>query len=253
MKKSNKPLDAAELADAQYAEPATHSVLVRLREMIVTGKIAPGTRLRAEALAEQLQVSRTPVRSALAVFSAEGLVTYSINRGYTVSAVTIGDVLNSIEVRASLEGLSCRLCVENGWVDEELDRLVQVVRAGRAIVDRGTWSEAIEHEWYNLNWIFHRSIFHATRNTVLRNAIRMTLIYPVFGDVIRVCPSVAAHVPQRIRQISSTTPAHITRSQREHELLLEAMKKGDSELAGRLMHEHVAATKARVHSVATIR
>jgi hypothetical protein len=54
---------------------------------IVTGKVAPDTRLRAEALAEQLEVSRTPVRSALALLSAEGLVSYSVNRGYTVRAI----------------------------------------------------------------------------------------------------------------------------------------------------------------------
>ena len=75
------------LADPQYAEMATHTVLSKLRELIVTGNIAPDTRLRAEALAEQLEVSRTPVRSALALLSAEGLVSYSMNRGYTVRAV----------------------------------------------------------------------------------------------------------------------------------------------------------------------
>jgi GntR family transcriptional regulator of vanillate catabolism len=241
------------LADPQHAEMATHTVLSKLRELIVTGKIAPETRLRAEALAEQLEVSRTPVRSALALLSAEGLVSYSVNRGYTVRIVTIRDVFDSIEVRATLEALACRASIDRGWSVEEIERLASIVRQSRAIVDRGDWSEAIEFEWYQLNWMFHRSIHHAAHNMVLRNAIRMTVIYPVFGDVARVCPSVAAHIPQRFRQLSTTTPDHIRASQLEHEQLLEAITRGDANESARLMTDHVIATKKRLHEIATLR
>jgi GntR family transcriptional regulator of vanillate catabolism len=244
---------AAILADPQHTEPTTHTVLTRLREMIVTGQIEPETRLRAEALAAQLDVSRTPIRSALAVLSAEGLVSYSVNRGYTVRAVTIGDVFDSIEVRASLEALACRISVEKGWSNEELDRLAANVCASRVIVDRGAWSAEIEFEWYQCNWTFHRFIHLATHNAVLRNSIRMTLIYPVFGDAARVCPSVAAHIPQRARQLPESTPGHIGQSQVEHEHLVEAIQRGDSSEAARLMSEHVLATKVRLHALATLR
>jgi len=54
-------------------EPSTHTVLTRLRERIVTGEIPPDTRLRAEGLAAEMNVSRTPIRSALAVLSAEAM------------------------------------------------------------------------------------------------------------------------------------------------------------------------------------
>ena len=171
------------LADPQHAEMTTHTVLSKLRELIVTGKIAPETRLRAEALAEQLEVSRTPVRSALALLSAEGLVSYSVNRGYTVRAVTIRDIFDSIDVRATLESLACLQSVERGWSDADLEMLAGLTRQSRAIVDRGEWSESIERGWYDINRTFHRSIHHAAHNAVLRNAIRMTLIYPLLGDV----------------------------------------------------------------------
>jgi GntR family transcriptional regulator, vanillate catabolism transcriptional regulator len=246
--------DRAEiLADPQHAEPTTHTVLSKLRELIVTGKIAPDTRLRAEALAEQLEVSRTPVRSALALLAAEGLVSYSVNRGYTVRGVTIRDVFDSMEVRATLESLACRISIDRGWSSEELERLASIVRQSRVIVDRGEWSEQIEYEWYQLNWFFHRSIHQATENAVLRNSIRMTVIYPVFGDVARVCPSVASHVPLRYRQLSSSTPQHIHESQLAHERLLEAFQRGDSGEAGQLMFEHVIASKTRLHAIATLR
>lgn len=237
------------LADPQQTEPATHSVLMRLREMIVTGKIAPDSKLRAEALATLLDVSRTPIRSALAVLSAEGLVKYSVNRGYTVRAVTIGDVFDSIEVRATLEGMAARAAVELGWEPDALQRSADLVAQARAILDRGEWSEPIECAWYELNRQFHRSIMIASRNEVLRNAVRMTLIYPILGDAARLCPSLAASIAPRHRQLPATPPAHILESQAEHETLLTAFRQEDAALAQRLMVDHVLTTKRRLHAI----
>lgn len=237
------------LAEPQQTEPATHSVLMELREMIVTGRIAPDTKLRAEALATLLDVSRTPIRSALAVLSAEGLVNYSVNRGYTVRTVTVRDVFDSIEVRASLEGIAARTAADLGWEAQTLLHLTDLVSQGRAILSRGQWSETIEREWYQLNWLFHRGIMVASRNEVLRNATRMTLIYPVLGDVARLCPTIAACVPPRHRQMPATPPAHVLESQAEHEALLDAFRREDSEAAQRLMTEHVLATKHRLHAI----
>lgn len=241
------------LTDPPSTEPATHTVLSSLRERILTGHIAPGARLRAEALATEMNVSRTPIRSALAVLSAEGVVQYSVNRGYTVRPVTIGDILASIEVRAALEGTAARLSVDHGWSMPELALLEDCAVKGRTIVDRGDWSAQIEADWYELNWIFHRAINIAAHNPVLRNAMRMTILAPVTGDVIRTSPVVAAHVPHRLRQIPVNTPEHILQSQAEHEAILQAVKDDDAAEAERLMTAHVMATKSRVHALATLR
>jgi GntR family transcriptional regulator, vanillate catabolism transcriptional regulator len=241
------------LGEPPQTEPATHTVLTQLRERIVTGQFAPDSKLRAEALAADMNVSRTPVRSALAVLSAEGLVSYGMNRGYTVRAMGIGDVFDAIDVRAALEGLAARLSVEVGWAEDALSELEALARSGRAIVDGNTWSEAIELDWYRINRLFHMAIHRASQNTVLRNAIRMTLIYPLFGDPARLCPSVAAHVPPRLRQVPDTTPEFIQRSQAQHEQIAAAIRDEDAEAAGRLMSAHVLATKTRLHAIATRR
>jgi GntR family transcriptional regulator of vanillate catabolism len=241
------------LVDRPSTEPLTHTVLSSLRERILTGQIAPGARLRAEALATEMNVSRTPIRSALAVLSAEGVVEYTVNRGYTVRSVTIGDILASIEVRASLEGTAARLSVEHGWDASDLEFLAETASKGRAIINRGTWSAATEAEWYELNWLFHRTINIAARNPVLRNAMRMTILAPVMGDVIRTSPVVAAHVPQRLRQMSPTPPDHIQRSQSDHEAIVQAIRDDDALGAERLMVAHVIATKTRTHALATLR
>lgn len=241
------------LSDPQHTEPATHTVLVKIREMVVNGEIAPGARLRAEALATQLDVSRTPIRSALAVLSAEGLVRYSVNKGYTVNAATMGDVLQSIEVRAGLEGLACRGSIEYGWDAEALAAQADLVARGRALIDPPGWSEEREQGWYGLNWTFHRTIAIAAHNAVLRNALRMTLIYPVFGDVVRVAPSVVRHVPLKARQLAASAPAHLIESQADHEAILKAMQDGDADEGQRLMTAHVLKTRARILTTATLR
>lgn len=81
----------------------------------------------------------------------------------------------------------------------------------------------------------------------------MTLVYPLFGDVARLCPSVAACVPQRFRQLPSTPPEHIAQSQSHHEGIAAAIEAHDAILAGRLMTEHVLATRDRLHKIATRR
>ncbi|HVK79992.1 MAG TPA: GntR family transcriptional regulator, partial [Verrucomicrobiae bacterium] len=124
------PSLASDPGEPLHAEPATLSVLGRLREMMVTGAIPAGTRLRAEALATQLDVSRTPIRSALAVLAAEGLVSYSVNRGYTVHSTTLRDILDSVEVRGALESLAARLSVEFGWEAAAIDDLAAIARRG---------------------------------------------------------------------------------------------------------------------------
>ena len=239
--------------DSQRAEPATLTVLTRVRELIVTGEIPAGSRLAAEAIAQELGVSRTPVRSALAVLAAEGLVSYHVNRGYTVRDIGLRDILDAIEARAVLESRACGLSVDYGWAEEELAQLRAAVSGGATIVARGAWSEEIERDWYKLNRDFHSLIVRVSRNIAIRTAIRMTLIYPVFGDVARLSPPVAACIPMRHRAIPPVPPAHIVESQSDHERILAAIVDEDAPHAEQSMLTHVTKSKDRLAALATRR
>lgn len=248
-----KPTDHYARERGPRAEPATLTVLTRVRELIVTGRIPAGTRLAAEAIAKDLGVSRTPVRSALAVLTAEGLASYNVNRGYAVRDIELRDVLDAIEARAALEARGCGLSVDYGWDASELELLRTAVEEGRAIVARGEWSEEIERLWYQANRDFHSLIVGVSRNGAIRNAIRMTLIYPVFGDVARLCPAVAKYVPQRHRIVPHTPPDHIVESQADHEDILDAIANEEAERAERSMLAHVLKSKDRLAAIATRR
>ena len=84
-------------------------VAQRLRQMLVEGRIAPGAKLNERELSELLQVSRTPLREAIKMLAAEGLVELLPNRGAIAVSLTEEDVLNTFEVMAGLDGQDASL------------------------------------------------------------------------------------------------------------------------------------------------
>ena len=137
------------------------AVAQRLRALIVEGGIAPGQKLNERELAERLQVSRTPLREALKLLTAEGLVEHLPNRGAIAVQLSAGDVAHAFEVMAALEGLSGELaCARIG--DEEIAELQALnfeMRAHHARRDLPAY--------YRLNAQIHRAINRAARNPVL--------------------------------------------------------------------------------------
>jgi DNA-binding GntR family transcriptional regulator len=87
-------------------------VAVRLRQRIVEGQLAPGAKLNERELSELLQVSRTPLREAIKMLAAEGLVELLPNRGAVVAQMSEQDVADTFEVIAGLEGQSGELAAQ---------------------------------------------------------------------------------------------------------------------------------------------
>ena len=87
-------------------------VAQRLRQMLVENRIPPGAKLNERQLAEVLQVSRTPLREAIRMLAAEGLVELLPNRGAIALALSEADILNTFEVMAGLEALSGELAAQ---------------------------------------------------------------------------------------------------------------------------------------------
>ncbi len=87
-------------------KPLRDVVFENLREAILEGKLKPGQRLMEVQLAEQLGVSRTPVREAIRKLELEGLVVMLPRKGAYVANMSLKDIMDVLEVRASLEGLA---------------------------------------------------------------------------------------------------------------------------------------------------
>src|SRR3954470_22246335 len=127
----DRPVPAGHDAELDVAPIQASSVVSlayeRIRALILTGDIPPGTRLGQVDLADRLGVSRTPVREALRRLDAEGLVDFQDNRGFRVAELAIEDVVRRLEVRLLLEPGIARLAAERA-TDADLHALEANVR-----------------------------------------------------------------------------------------------------------------------------
>lgn len=106
------------ILDAALSEPTDRQTLAetvtgRLRELILDGQLPPGQPLRPAHLAPRLSVSVMPIREALRILEAEGLVTFTARIGARVAEIDEEDVEELYLVRGALEGLAARLAVKN--------------------------------------------------------------------------------------------------------------------------------------------
>ena len=111
--------------DLQNHRPLREIVYEELKNQILMGEIAPGTRMMEIELAEEMGVSRTPVREAIRKLEKEGLVTIEPRKGAYASDVSIKDMVDVLEVREDLEGMAAALAA--GKATDEDKELLQKI------------------------------------------------------------------------------------------------------------------------------
>ena len=114
--------------------PLRDVVFQTLRRAIITGEIAPGERLMEISLANQLGVSRTPVREAIRKLELEGLVVMIPRKGAQVAKITEDDLRDVIEIRSALEEFATTLACER-ITEEQKDELTKVHEAFKKCVE----------------------------------------------------------------------------------------------------------------------
>ncbi len=181
-----------------------------LREMIARGDLAPGTLLRQRQLAQQFNVSPTPVREALRRLESEGLVSYDVHRGSRVATVDLEEQEENLRVLAALESLATGLAAEK-ITDADLD-------AVRALERRFAECDANDPAVKELNRAFHFRIYECARSPLLLSLMR--LLWRAFP-----------RGPQDWRPHQESIE--------QHAVLVAALAAGDSEHAADLVEEHV--------------
>lgn len=137
-------------------------VAQRLRDMLVEGILPPGEKLNERELSERLQVSRTPLREAIKMLAAEGLVELLPNRGAVALSLSEQDVLDTFEVIAGLEGQSGELAAQR-ITPEQLSEIKALHFEMLAAHTRRDLPQ-----YYRLNAQIHRQINAAAANPVLQ-------------------------------------------------------------------------------------
>jgi DNA-binding GntR family transcriptional regulator len=188
-----------------------------IRKAILAGILPPGQPLRERQLAEELQVSRTPVREALFTLQGEGLVDLAPNRYARVRHVTSGDIAQIYSLRQVLESYAARCAAEQRNM-AKLDRAADALAVQRRI---GTSGSAMEQAQADL--AFHEAIAAAADSQLL-----LTVVHQVL----------AVTVTLRSRYEYSMSRAKLVC--RQHAAILDAIRTGDADTAERLMAEHIA-------------
>jgi DNA-binding GntR family transcriptional regulator len=201
----------------QLSHPGLHEqAAARLRTMLVEGHLAPGAKLNERALAEALQLSRTPLREAIKMLASEGLVDLLPNRGAVAVKLTEADVMHSFELLAELEGLAGALAAQR-ITDAEREELRATHYEMLACHARRDLSG-----YYRLNAAIHAGVSAAAANPVLASTFRQA----------------NARV-QSLRFRTNQDDAKWQRAVAEHSQMLQALDARDGPGLRALMTEHL--------------
>ncbi|MGH3022400.1 MAG: GntR family transcriptional regulator [Gaiellaceae bacterium] len=187
-----------------------------IREAIIDGRLPPGHRLKEEELAQELGMSRTPVREALLTLESEGLVESIPRRGATVRSYAVGDLDDVYQLRALLEGYAARRAATRispddvARLEESCDRFDRL----------GAEDDLLDLVKENLG--FHSVIHEAAASDRLAALIRKVI-----------------EIPLVYKSFYWYSPEQKLISQHYHRQLTRALRLGDGERAELIMKEHV--------------
>lgn len=212
-------------------QTVTEQVIHAIREKILNNEYWAGQHLQEVSLASTLNVSRTPIRDALRVLANEGLLEYSPNRGYVVRDVDLRDVLDAYDVRATLEGMACRLAAEHGLSDEDLERFQDVMARADRLFETTRWRKKEMDAWRSINDDFHDALLLASRNRQLKAALRQAMFYR------RIIANRVDSSSSFYKEIFGKENRQM--AQRDHVAILGAIINRQSARAEFLMREHI--------------
>lgn len=214
---------------ATPAVTLAESVTERLRAALREGRFGAEEKLNEESLSEKLQVSRTPVRSALHRLAAEGLLDYVPNRGYSVRALDAQRLRSIFEVRGVLEALAARSAAENGLSDAQRTEYAGALEAGDRVFAKGRLVTADRAVFSRVNARIHDVILQAADN-------RMLL------DMLALCHNIPASSE---RNVLWGDYVWLRRSHDDHHRIFEALLARDAHRAEQLMREHIYTVKIK--------
>jgi DNA-binding GntR family transcriptional regulator len=203
--------------------PLHEEAVDRLRDLIVQGALAPGNRLNERVLCEQLGISRTPLREAIKLLAAEGLIELLPNRGAVVAAMDTRRLAETLQVMGALEGLAGELACRNASAEgiAEIGALHQEMLAMHARGDLAGY--------FRYNQRIHLALVEASGNPILANTYR----------------HLNANV-RRARYMANLSKERWDAAVREHEQILTALAARDVPALKRLLQDHLANKLASV-------
>lgn len=202
---------------AETKQNRADQLRVLIEEDIASGRLPPGSRLEESALAERFNVSRTPVREALAQLASAGLVEMRPRQGAVVATLSLDTIVEMFEVMANLESLCAELCARRMNADDHANLLVLHRRCEEVIASGDV------NAYYEANRCFHEAIYVGSHNRYLEDMTR----------ALRNRVSSYRHIQLR-------HPGRLRRSWTEHDAIVQAIIQGDPDRAREVTKQHIA-------------
>jgi DNA-binding GntR family transcriptional regulator len=217
------------VTDLRIPRQSLHGVVVdRVRDLIVEGALAPGERLNERLLCERLGVSRTPLREALKVLAAEGLVELMPNRGAAVAPLTVAALDEVLDVMGPLEAALGPLVARriDASAAAEIEALHAALLRHHAARDLPPY--------FRINQQIHRRLVLATGNRTLLD------IHTGLNQRIL-----------RLRYMANLSQERWDRAVAEHEAIMAALRARDGERLGAVLRAHLQTTAGHVRQSLT--
>lgn len=191
-------------------------VFNKLREDILSGKYEEHEELKEVAIGEEMGVSRTPVREAFRQLELEGLIQIIPNKGAYVTGITQKDVKDIYMIRSLLEGLCARWATEH-ISKEQMEEMEENVYLAKFHAEKGHLEQLAE-----LDNRFHDILYEACDSKMLEHQLKDFHQYVL-----------------RVRKKTLSNAKRGPKSNEEHELIMEAIKAGNADLAEQLANRHM--------------
>jgi GntR family transcriptional regulator of vanillate catabolism len=207
-------------------EQGTNAVIL-LRDLILSGKLSAGERLLELALVEQLRISRTPIRHALARLADEGLLE-KVGGGYAVREFTRQEIRDAIRLRGVVEGVAARTAAERGVRREVLRDARKCIDDLQEVLDAGSAKDVDIEAYLSINQRFHATIIDLADSFVIQRTLEHVCTLPF--------ASPNAFVMAR-RETGDIWEVVFT-AQQQHRSMLEAIESGEGARAEWIAREH---------------
>ena len=206
--------------DFNSSKPLGEVVYVALREAIITNQFKSGERLMETELADEMMVSRTPVREAVRKLQSEGYVLMLPRKGTYVTSLSMQDVNDVFEIRGALESMAAASAARKAS-DEEIAGIRRFIEEEEALWDGADFARTIRSDVQ-----FHAMVYKASKNAKVENLI---------NDL--------REQTQRLRSSTLSRPGRLRFALEEHKRILEAIEARDPAAAREASVAHVGRSK----------
>lgn len=197
-------------------QPLYQQAYAILREEILSGDRAPGSRLDVQTVADELGISRTPVREAIRQLVQQSLLESDADGRVRVFNPSVRELADMYVVRAAIESTAA-VAVTNSFDDLDITPIESALAMGRAAIDTSDWEQAVEAS----------TAWHYAVMELSGNILGLRILEDLRLHVLR-HRSISMHVPDRRRAV-----------QEDHELVLDLMREGEATAVRETVTHHI--------------